>query len=41
VLSRQDLGETDVGVPDPVYNRPISFQVPRYVQLEARYDFSL
>ena len=41
VLSRQDLGETDVGVPDPVYNRPISFQVPRYVQFEARYDFSL
>jgi len=40
-LSRQDLGETDVGVPDPVYNRPISFQAPRYVQLQARYDFSL
>ena len=41
VLGRQDLGETDVGVADPVYNRPISFQVPRYVQFQARYDFSL
>lgn len=41
VLSRQDYGETDVGVADPIYNRPISFQPPRYVRVGARYDFSL
>ena len=41
VLSRVDGGETDVGVPDPAYNRPISFQTPRYFRLGARYDFSL
>jgi hypothetical protein len=40
VLTRQDYGETDVGVADPVYNRPISFQAPRSIRLGARYDFS-
>jgi len=41
VLTRQDLGYTDPTTPDPVYNRPISYQVPRYIRLGARYDFSL
>jgi hypothetical protein len=41
VLTRQDYGETDVGVADPIYNRPISFQAPRSIRLGARYDFSL
>jgi hypothetical protein len=41
VTSRVDGGETDVGVTDPAYNRPISFQQPRYFRLGARYDFSL
>jgi len=41
VLSRQDLGETDPGVKDPVYNRPIGFQQARSVRLGVKYDFSL
>jgi len=41
VLSRQDLGETDPGTKDPVYNRPISFQQARSVRLGVKYDFSL
>lgn len=41
VLSRQDLGETAPGTKDPVYNRPISFQAPRYLRFGVKYDFSL
>jgi hypothetical protein len=40
-LSQVDGGETDTDVADPNFERTISYQTPRYVQVGARYDFSL
>jgi TonB-dependent receptor-like protein/carboxypeptidase family protein len=41
VTSQSEYGNTDVGVADPDYERPLSYQTPRYLRLGARWDFSL